>query len=204
MPENTSWRPLREDRFRAGDVTLLERIAEHFAQLPKRGCFRQRARLPEDVLVPLLRLQRGNSDDRQARDPVRAVSQPGCRRTRPPRRHDAAVEHPQRYARTHAPGRTTELTVEANHHHRVWCSYQGAENAEFRHALPPAMIIVRRQASFAVIYCGLDGAMVRGLVDINAPCLPLHAGTESCGLAAGASRIRTRGPILMASSDRAP
>jgi hypothetical protein len=40
------------------------------------------------------------------------------------------------------------------------------KNAEFWRALPPAMMIVRWRASFAVIYCGLDGAMVRGLMDV--------------------------------------
>jgi hypothetical protein len=40
------------------------------------------------------------------------------------------------------------------------------KNAEFWGALPPAMIVVRWRASFAVIYCGLGGAMVRGSIDV--------------------------------------
>jgi hypothetical protein len=40
------------------------------------------------------------------------------------------------------------------------------KNAEFWRALAAAMIIVRWRASFAAMYCGLDGAMVRGLIDI--------------------------------------
>jgi hypothetical protein len=40
------------------------------------------------------------------------------------------------------------------------------KNAEFWRALAPAVIIARWRASFAVIDCGLGGAMAHGLVGV--------------------------------------